>query len=1194
MSSEVGATSSSPVMAALASQVRPEVLQRGVWIAMRGDVDKIVTIHRTDRWPDPKSGGQRTRVEGLVEGTDRYKVSLDVRDDGRIACQCSCPYFADRVAPCKHIVAFILEGLRQRRWTWPSRTIRLDVERLRPALTPGTPNQIGGASPPQSHGRDQQQRHGHGRPQQPGQQHGPPLGRNEVRSAPQFVMGDAWRPTLAPPIPGAPPPFAYALVPATGGGTCGTIECYRRITLQSGATTLGLEPFFVVRQMELDPIDREIIAIMEKSDVTRTRSGAVDHVAGAAILALAAKAGRMHQRRGRLSIGPALRWKGDIQWSAEIHLGPDGDGAMRWARLVAPGESAIDCLQPAFARVGSLFVLDDSIIESGAPEARLAPSEGATHGWTHRGGFGDRCDILIVQGPQRYTPEEMPLLLDGLRQSSWSDGASDTVDGPELHVATKFGITYFDAAPIRVLRLDTGGRRATIDLMPLARYVNPDDEDIVVDRDPREHRIVDDIAAPAMCVPRGDRRLEWNIAEAGRELLRKARGSGDRQWRAPRANLPKLLSSASAAGFVVEMAKQQARAGGAWNLDITSGVDWFELNGALETADGAIPLSELVAAAKRNPDAIEILPLSDGTSVLVPEKLRAVLRKLAKLLARRDEDELRFDRSDVLILDSLLEAAGQPNDNLMFRELRDRLQSFETPPPLDPPAGFGGTLRDYQRHGLGWFQGLRQLGFGGCLADEMGLGKTVQVLAMLAQRRGDQVKEIAKENETISKKAVAKSSKKKTKKKVTKSKLAPLPSLIVVPRSIVRNWQDEAARFAPKLRVVDLTRSNRSLTDATFKSCDVAIMTYGTLLRDIERLAKRRFDYVILDEAQAIKNATSRTAKAAKCLVGNHRLAMTGTPIENHLGELWSLMSFLNPGLGQRLEKLAGTGDADDLELVRKSVRPFLLRRTKQEVAKDLPERIEQTILCDMTEDQREHYETLRARIRAELLGTIDAVGFGKAQMQVLEGLLRLRQIACHPVLADKRRGHAGSGKLEALMPMLEESAEEGRKTLVFSQFTSFLALVKKELDDRGIVFEYLDGKTRDRADRVKRFATDAGCSVFLLSLKAGGVGLNLQAAERVVLLDPWWNPAVEAQAIDRAHRIGQTRTVHAMRLVSAGTIEERVLTLQQKKRAIADAIVAEDAGPLGSMTKDDLKFLLDATPTKKVTKTKATKRADK
>jgi SNF2 family DNA or RNA helicase len=550
--------------------------------------------------------------------------------------------------------------------------------------------------------------------------------------------------------------------------------------------------------------------------------------------------------------------------------------------------------------------------------------------------------------------------------------------------------------------------------------------------------------------------------------------------------------------------------------------------------------------------------------------MRAVLRRLARIISTREgvsrsatgsglcNEPLHFAPSEALLLHTLLEQADRTQEDAAFRDLRQRLESFHTPSSLAPPASFTGTLRDYQQLGLGWFERLRELRMGGCLADEMGLGKTVQVLALLASQHESGARPVSLPCQAA---------------------VPAGPSLLVVPRSIVRNWMDEAARFVPQLRVVDVSHQGRKLSDQTFSSCDVAIATYGTLIRDITQLARRAFHYVILDEAQAIKNAAARAAMATKCLQAQHRLVMTGTPIENHLGELWSLMEFLNPALAKHLERFSRNARPEEFALVRQVVRPFLLRRAKRDVARELPGRIEQTLHCDMTELQQAHYDALLERVRADLIGAVKEVGLLRAKLVVISGLLRLRQAACHPVLVDTRRRGAGSGKLEALVPMLEASALEGRKTLVFSQFTSFLALVKKQLDDRGIVYESLDGQTPDRAARVRRFNADDRCTVFLLSLKAGGVGLNLQSAERVILLDPWWNPAVEAQAIDRAHRIGQKRTVHAIRLISAGTIEERVLELQRKKRFLADAIVSGAAGPLESMTRQDLMFLLDAEP---------------
>ncbi len=402
---------------------------------------------------------------------------------------------------------------------------------------------------------------------------------------------------------------------------------------------------------------------------------------------------------------------------------------------------------------------------------------------------------------------------------------------------------------------------------------------------------------------------------------------------------------------------------------------------------------------------------------------------------------------------------------------------------------------------------------------------------------------------------------------------------MVVPKSLVFNWKQEAARFTPKLTLLDHTGAGRAQPGEHFEDHDLVVTTYGTLRRDALAFKDRRFDYVILDEAQAIKNAGTESAKAARLLAADHRLALSGTPVQNHLGELWSLFEFLNPGM---LGSAAAFGpsatraaDEDARGLLARAVRPFVLRRTKEQVARDLPARTEQTILCEMDPAQRRLYDELRDHYRASLLGRIARDGLGRAKIQILEALLRLRQAALHPGLLDRARRGESSAKLDALLPQLAEVREEGHKALVFSQFTSLLDIVRARLDVAGVRYEYLDGKTRDRAARVERFQGDPECLLFLVSLKAGGLGLNLTAAEYVFLLDPWWNPAVEAQAIDRTHRIGQTRPVFAYRLIARDTVEEKILELQQTKRALAESIIAADDGLIRTLSREDLELLL-------------------
>jgi SNF2 family DNA or RNA helicase len=438
----------------------------------------------------------------------------------------------------------------------------------------------------------------------------------------------------------------------------------------------------------------------------------------------------------------------------------------------------------------------------------------------------------------------------------------------------------------------------------------------------------------------------------------------------------------------------------------------------------------------------------------------------------------------------------------------------------------------------------------------MGLGKTVQVLALLEVRRALRA--------------------------APRKRRRPPPSLVVVPRSLVFNWKQEAARFTPKLRVLDNTGIGRGKPGEQFDDFDVILTTYGTLRRDIVDLKDYEFDYAILDEAQAIKNASSQSAKAARLIHAEHRLALSGTPVENHLGELWSLFEFLNPGM---LGKAAEMGKADfglrkageeGRSLLAKALRPYLLRRTKEQVAKDLPAKSEQTIYCDLEPAQRKLYDELREHYRNSLLGRVARDGIKKSKIQILEALLRLRQAACHPGLIDKaKRSGESSAKLDVLLPQLREVFDEGHKTLVFSQFTSMLAIVRQRLDAEGIPYAYLDGRTRDRQARVQSFQNDPDCKVFLISLKAGGLGLNLTAADYIFLLDPWWNPAVESQAIDRAHRIGQTRPVFAYRLIARNTVEEKVLELQAQTRALADAIITADNSLISDLGREELELLL-------------------
>ena len=395
------------------------------------------------------------------------------------------------------------------------------------------------------------------------------------------------------------------------------------------------------------------------------------------------------------------------------------------------------------------------------------------------------------------------------------------------------------------------------------------------------------------------------------------------------------------------------------------------------------------------------------------------------------------------------------------------------------------------------------------------------------------------------------------------------------------NWLLEAERFTPTLRILDYTGPNRSQMLSQLGNTDVLVTTYGTLRRDIVNLKDLHFDYAILDEAQAIKNAESQAAKASRLLQAEHRLALSGTPVENHLGDLWSLFEFLNPGMLGRsrvfhqLTQASESPDETQLSLLATAIRPFVLRRTKSQVLRELPDKTEQTLYCDLPTAQRQLYVELRDYYRTHLSEKVQTLGLKRSKIHILEALLRLRQAACHPGLIDTERTGESSAKIDALLEQLEEVIAEGHKALVFSQFTSLLAIVRQRLDKQGITYRLPRWAHPQAARAGGAISTDASCPLFLISLKAGGHGLNLTAAEYVFILDPWWNPAVEAQAIDRTHRIGQTQPVFAYRLISRDTVEDKIVALQQSKRELAESIVAADGNLMRQLTAADLELLI-------------------
>jgi superfamily II DNA or RNA helicase len=612
----------------------------------------------------------------------------------------------------------------------------------------------------------------------------------------------------------------------------------------------------------------------------------------------------------------------------------------------------------------------------------------------------------------------------------------------------------------------------------------------------------------------------------------------------PLETLPELVRDLTARGWIVEADGARLRVGASMRTEVSSGIDWFDV-GATMDFDGLSPdMPELLRAVQQRSNLVR---LSDGSVGLLPEAWLQRWR-IAATLGQVHEDKLRVPASRAWLLDAWLAENEDAIDiDAAFTRIREGLRNCADPKERPEPRGFQGELRPYQREGLGWMHFLSEAAVGGILADDMGLGKTVQVLALLLERRAK----------------------------------ARGPALVVAPLSVLFNWERETERFTPGLACVLHHGTRRARKAALLEDADLVVTSYGTLRADVALLKSLQFDCAVLDEAQAIKNDKSQSAKAARLLNADLKLALSGTPIENHLGELASILRYTNPALMEGSRALTSVlsgpgGDSATARLVAHAVRPFLLRRTKEQVARELPPKSEQVVSVELEGSERRAYDELRKRIAADVLEMEAELGLEQIGLHVLEALLRLRQAACHPGLLDPSRVGESSAKLDTLVERLEEIVESGHKALVFSQFTSFLAIVRARLDARGMRYEYLDGKTRKREERVRAFQEQADIPLFLISLKAGGAGLNLTAADYVFLLDPWWNPAVEAQAIDRTHRIGQTRPVTAYRLIARDTIEEKVRALQERKRALADALFEGVGTSLRDLTRADLQWLLE------------------
>jgi SNF2 family DNA or RNA helicase len=581
------------------------------------------------------------------------------------------------------------------------------------------------------------------------------------------------------------------------------------------------------------------------------------------------------------------------------------------------------------------------------------------------------------------------------------------------------------------------------------------------------------------------------------------------------------------------------------SLEVKENNDWFDIYAIVRFGEYEIPfltLRNLILKKKRE------FTLPNGEIAIIPTEWFSQYSELFAFMEEHTEGQnLQLKRHHLALVQEL--QAGNLAKVTINKKL-EKLKEFKEMEDYPLPSAFVGELRPYQKAGYNWMQFLNKYNFGGCLADDMGLGKTVQTLAMLVDQ---------------------------------KEKGAANASLLIMPTSLIYNWEMEARKFAPSLRIFNYTGTQREKNVSQFEGYDLVLTSYGTTRIDMDLLKSYYFNYIILDESQAIKNPDSIIAHTVKELKSKFRLILTGTPIENSTLDLWSQMTFINPGLlgtqsffkNEFLNPIEKQGDELKTKRLYSIIKPFILRRHKSQVATELPDKVENVRYCDMSPDQEKEYEQVKSNYRNMILESIEEKGVSGTQLLLLQGLTKLRQIANHPKMVDEN--YTGdSGKLEEVTDMLRSALGKNHKILIFSQFVKHLAILREFLFKEGLEYAYLDGSTKERQGQVELFQNNDDIRIFLISLKAGGLGLNLTAADYVFLLDPWWNPAVEAQAVDRAHRIGQKNIVFTYKFITKNTVEEKILNLQRNKQKLAGDLITTEESFVKHLSKEDIQSIFD------------------
>ncbi len=579
---------------------------------------------------------------------------------------------------------------------------------------------------------------------------------------------------------------------------------------------------------------------------------------------------------------------------------------------------------------------------------------------------------------------------------------------------------------------------------------------------------------------------------------------------------------------------------------ISSHTDWFDAKIDIQFGEQKVTVADVKKALANKQQYVH---LQDGTLGILPEEW---IKKYSLLFRVGDgkANNMKLSKYHFSVIEELYDKRDEEELVFKLEEKYDKLRYNHQIDTIPPPAHLQSILRPYQASGFHWLNYLSEVHWGGILADDMGLGKTIQALSFMHY---------------------------------LKEKTSKLRALVVCPTTLMYNWENEIKKFTPSLSYY-IHHGGTRTKETLGNNKDVIITTYGTLRSDIRQFVEVEFDYVVLDESQAIKNPGSKVAKAATLLKAKNRLCLSGTPLQNNTFDIYAQMNFLNPGMLGSMEffkqefsiPIDKFGEKEQKEHLRRLLYPFILRRTKEQVAKDLPDKSEMILFCEMGDEQRKIYDAYRNDYRDKILGVVEEQGVQKSQLTILQGLMKLRQICDSPaIMKDEEKFPNASVKLEELGREITENISD-HKALVFSQFLGMLALIKAKLTELGVDYEYFDGSTpvADREKAITRFQEDENCRVFLISLKAGGVGLNLTAADYVYIVDPWWNPAVEQQAIDRTHRIGQTKNIFAYRMICKDTVEDKILQLQERKRALAADLITDDTGFVKSLTKEDIEYL--------------------